>query len=106
MNWKILNVSIPVNDFKKSIEFYEMLLGKLEFSDQVFIDIFENNEDCFFGKNGFGLRLFKPKPDLLLNGKIQSRRSFVTILVNDIKSIIISNLCHIHFTNLVCQWLL
>lgn len=88
MNWKILNVSIPVNDFKKSIEFYEMLLGKLEFSDQVFIDIFENNEDCFFGKNGFGLRLFKPKPDLLLNGKIQSRRSFVTILVNDIKSII------------------
>ena len=88
MNWKILNVSIPVNDFKKSIAFYEMLLGRLEFSNEVFIDIFENNEDYFFGNNGFGLRLFKPKPDLLLNGEIQSRRSFVTILVENIGNII------------------
>ena len=88
MNWKILNVSIPVNDFKKSIAFYEMLLGKLKFSNEVFMDIFENKDDYFFGNNGFGLRLFKPKPDLLLNGKIQSRRSFVTILVKNIDSII------------------
>ena len=47
MNWKILNVSIPVNDFKKSIAFYEMLLGKLKFSNEVFMDIFENKEDYF-----------------------------------------------------------
>ena len=49
MNWKILNVSIPVNDFKKSIAFYEMLLGKLKFSNEVFMDIFENKDDCFLG---------------------------------------------------------
>ena len=88
MNWKILNVAIPVNDFKKSIAFYEMLLGKLKFSNEVFMDIFENKDVYFFVNNGFGLRLFKPKPDLLLNCKIQSRRSFVTILVKNIDSII------------------
>ena len=87
MNWKIFNVSIPVKDIKKSIEFYEMLFGKPTYSDKIFKCIFENDEDCFFGKNGFGLRLYKPKPDLSLNSGIQSRRSFVTILLSDIKTI-------------------
>ena len=64
MNWKILNVSIPVKNIKKSIEFYEMLLGKSVCTDDVMKNIFENDEDYFYGKNGFGLRLFKPKQDL------------------------------------------
>ena len=87
MNWKIFNISIPVKDIKKSIEFYQMLLGKHEGSDDMYRNIFKNKDDYFFGKNGFGLRLFKPKPDLLVGADIQSRRSFVTILVSDIVTI-------------------
>ena len=87
MNWKIFNISIPVKDIKKSIEFYEMLLGEQEDSDDMYRNIFKNKDDYFFGKNGFGLRLFKPKPDLLVSNDIQSRRSFVTILVSDIVTI-------------------
>ena len=87
MNWKILNISIPVKDIKKSKEFYEMLLGKQADSDDIYRNIFKNKDDYFFGKNGFGLRLFKPKPDLLVSNDIQSRRSFVTILVSDIDTI-------------------
>ena len=87
MNWKILNISIPVKDIKKSKEFYEMLLGKQADSDDIYRNIFKNKDDYFFGKNGFGLRLFKPKPDLLVGSDIQSRRSFVTILVSDIVTI-------------------
>ena len=87
MNWKIFNVSIPVKDINKSKQFYEMLLGKPISSDNIFNNIFENNDDCFFGKDGFGLRLYKPKPDLSLNSGIQSRRSFVTILLSDIKTV-------------------
>ena len=87
MNWKILNISIPVKDIKKSKEFYEMLLGKKVDSDDIYRNIFKNKDDYFFGKNGFGLRLFKPKPDLLVGADIQSRRSFVTILVSDIVTI-------------------
>ena len=87
MNWKILNISMPVKDIKKSKEFYEMLLGKQADSDDIYRNIFKNKDDYFFGKNGFGLRLFKPKPDLLVGADIQSRRSFVTILVSDIVTI-------------------
>ncbi len=87
MNWKILNISIPVKDIKKSKEFYKMLLGKQPDSDDIYRNIFKNKDDYFFGKNGFGLRLFKPKPDLLVGADIQSRRSFVTILVSDIVTI-------------------
>ena len=87
MNWKILNISIPVKDIKKSKEFYKMLLGKQADSDDIYRNIFKNKDDYFFGKNGFGLRLFKPKPDLLVGADIQSRRSFVTILVSDIVTI-------------------
>ena len=87
MNWKIFNVSIPVKDINKSMEFYEMLLGKPISSDNIFKSIFEYDDDCFFGKDGFGLRLYKPKPDLFLNSVIQSRRSFITILVSDIATI-------------------
>ncbi len=84
MNWKILNVSIPVKDIENSIEFYEMLLGKSVCKDNVIKNIFENDEHYFFGKNGFGLRLFKPKQDLYMKGKLQSRRTYVTILVDDL----------------------
>ena len=87
MNWKIFNVSIPVKDLEKSIEFYEILLGKLASFDNVSKIIFENDKDCFFGINGFGLRLFKPKQDLHIKSGLQSRRSYVTILVEDLGKI-------------------
>ena len=88
MNWKIFNISIPVKDLRESIKFYEMLLGERIDSDDMYRNIFKDEEDYFFGKNGFGIRLFKPKPDLLLGSNIQSRRSFVTILVSDIGAIV------------------
>ena len=89
MNWKIFNVSIPVKDLDKSKIFYNDLLGNntvdTEFYKNFFID---DNEDLFLGSNGFGVRLFKPKHDLELNDNIQSRRSYVSIIINDFESVL------------------
>ena len=87
MQWTILNVSIPVNDLKKSMEFYEMILGPPKNEGNLYQSLFENEENVFFGKQGFGLRLFKPKPDLVVSNYIQSRRSYISILVDNINSI-------------------
>ena len=87
MNWTILNVSIPVHDLEKSKEFYKMLLGIKEDKEELYQPLFENEASVFLGKKGFGLRLFKPKPDLLVLDNIQSRKSFVTILVESINKI-------------------
>ena len=87
MNWTILNVSIPVHDLDKSKEFYEMLLGITEDQEDLYQPLFHNEESVFLGDKGFGLRLFKPKPDLLVSDNIQSRRSFVTLLVESIDHI-------------------
>ena len=84
MNWTILNVSIPVHDLDKSKEFYEMILGITEDQEELYQTLFQNEESVFLGDKGFGLRLFKPKPDLLVSDNIQSRRSFVTLLVESI----------------------
>jgi catechol 2,3-dioxygenase-like lactoylglutathione lyase family enzyme len=84
MNWTILNVSIPVHDLDKSKEFYEMLLGITEDQEELYQPLFQNEESVFLGDKGFGLRLFKPKPDLQVINKIQSRRSYITILVDNI----------------------
>ena len=84
MNWTILNVSIPVHDLDKSKEFYEMLLGCKEDQEELYQPLFQNEESVFIGDKGFGLRLFKPKPDLQVINKIQSRRSYITILVDNI----------------------
>ena len=87
MNWTILNVSIPVYDLEKSSEFYEMLIGPVSNKETLYQPLFNNEESVFFGKQGFGLRLFKPKPDLSVTNHIQSRRSYVSILVDNIDSI-------------------
>ena len=87
MNWTILNVSIPVHDLDKSKEFYEMLLGITEDQEELYQPLFQNEESVFLVDKGFGLRLFKPKPDLLISDNIQSRRSFVTLLVESIEHI-------------------
>jgi len=84
MNWTILNVSIPVYDLEKSKEFYEMLLGVRKNQEELYQPLFQNEESVFLGDKGFGLRLFKPKPDLQVINKIQSRRSYITILVDNI----------------------
>ena len=41
----------------------------------------------FFGDKGFGLRLFKPIPDLSISNHIQSRRSYITLLVDNLYNI-------------------
>ena len=87
MQWTILNVSIPVHDLNKSKEFYEMILGLQKNEGNKYQSLFKNEENIFFGKQGFGLRLFKPKPDLLVSKYIQSRRSYISILVDNIDSI-------------------
>lgn len=87
MNWTILNVSIPVHDLDKSKQFYEMLLGSDHNSEILYQPLFDNEENIFFGRQGFGLRLFKPKPDLLVSNYIQSRRSYISILVENIDKI-------------------
>ena len=87
MNWTILNVSIPVHDLDKSKQFYEMLIGSAQNSEILYQPLFDNEENIFFGRQGFGLRLFKPKPDLLVSNYIQSRRSYISILVENIDKI-------------------
>ena len=87
MNWTILNVSIPVQDLDKSKQFYEMLLGSDHNSEILYQPLFDNEENIFFGRQGFGLRLFKPKPDLLVSNYIQSRRSYISILIENIDKI-------------------
>ena len=87
MNWTILNVSIPVHDLDKSKQFYEMLLGSDHNSEIIYQPLFDNEENIFFGRQGFGLRLFKPKPDLLVSNYIQSRRSYISILIENIEKI-------------------
>ena len=88
MKWKILNISIPVKDLVRSKSFYEMLLGRENINKKEIDLIFGQDKNCFFGFQGFGVRLFTPKPDLLLKGKLQSRRSFITILVDEIDPVI------------------
>ena len=75
MQWTILNVSIPVHDLNKSKKFYEMILGLQKNEGNKYQSLFENEENVFFGKQGFGLMLFKPKPDLVVSNYIKSRRS-------------------------------
>ena len=89
MNWKIFNVSIPVKDLEKSKIFYNDLLGNNTVDTDFYKNFFsDDNEDLFLGSNGFGVRLFKPKHDLELNDNIQSRRSYVSIIINDFESVL------------------
>ena len=87
MNWTILNVSIPVYDLQKSKQFYDMLIGYNDDQETLYQNLFKNEESVFFGDKGFGLRLFKPIPDLLISNHIQSRRSYITLLVDNLENI-------------------
>ena len=89
MNWKIFNVSIPVKDIEKSKIFYNDILGNNTVDTEFYKNFFsDDNEDIFLGSNGFGVRLFKPKHDLELNDNIQSRRSYVSIIISDFESVL------------------
>ena len=89
MNWKIFNVSIPVKDLEKSKIFYNDLLGNNTVDTDFYKNFFsDDNEDLFLGSTGFGVRLFKPKHDLELNDNIQSRRSYVSIIISDFESVL------------------
>ena len=89
MNWKIFNVSIPVKDIEKSKIFYNDILGNNTVDSEFYKNFFsDDNEDIFLGSNGFGVRLFKPKHDLELDDNIQSRRSYVSIIINDFESVL------------------
>ena len=89
MNWKIFNVSIPVKDLDKSKIFYNDLLGNNTVDTEFYKNFFsDDNEDIFLGSNGFGVRLFKPKHDLELNDNIQSRRSYVSIIISNFESVL------------------
>ena len=87
MNWTILNVSIPVYDLQKSKQFYDMLIDYNENQKILYQTLYKNEESIFFGDKGFGLRLFKPIPDLSISNHIQSRRSYITLLVDNLENI-------------------
>ena len=84
MNWKILNVSIPVKNLDESKDFYNKLLNN-ELEDKLFYrNFFEDyNDDIFLGEGGFGIRLYIPKQDLEFNGTIQSRRTYITLIIEN-----------------------
>ena len=89
MNWKIFNVSIPVKDIEKSKIFYNDILGNNTVDSEFYKNFFsDDNEDIFLGSNGFGVRLFKPKHDLELDDNIQSRRSYVSIIISDFETVL------------------
>ena len=87
MNWSILSVSIPVHDLEKSKNFHQLLIPYNEKQEIFYQSLFKKDESVFFGNRGLGLRLFKPKPDLELKKMMQSRRSYVSILVDNILNI-------------------
>ena len=91
MEWKILHISVPVKDIARSILFYSMIIDITNDENTSHKVFFENNNDRFWGANGFGFRIFKPKPDLLIKNNLQSRRSYLSILIEDI-SVLKSNL--------------
>ena len=89
MNWKIFNVSIPVKDIEKSKIFYNDILGNNTVDSEFYKNFFsDDNGDIFLGSNGFGVRLFKPKHDLELNDNIQSRRSYVSIIISNFEAVL------------------
>ena len=96
MNWKILNVSIPVKNLEESKDFYNKLLNN-ELEDKLFYkNFFEDyNEDIFLGESGFGIRLYIPKQDLEFNGIIQSRRTYVTLIIENFDLVLELSLIHI-----------
>ena len=91
MEWKILNVSVPVKDIAQSMSFYRMIIDINDDENSSQRVFFKNNDDRFWGTNGFGFRIFKPKPDLLIKNDLQSRRSYLSILIEDI-SVLKNNL--------------
>ena len=88
MKWIILNVSIPVHNLKKSQKFYEMILGETSNKEDLYQTLFKSDQSIFIGNKGFGLRLYKPKVDLLLKDTIQSRRTYVSIIVDNMDQIL------------------
>jgi len=87
MNWTILNISIPVYDLLKSKKFYQLFFPYKEEQEILFQPLFNNEESIFFGDRGLGLRLFRVRPDLEVIDNIQSRRTYVSILVDNILKI-------------------
>jgi len=72
---------------KNQKKFYQLIFPHQDKQETLYQNIFEKEESVYFGNKGLGLRLFKPMPDLKLNDKIQSRRSYVSILVDNILKI-------------------
>ena len=63
-----------------------MLIGYNENQEILYQTLYKNEESIFFGDKGFGLRLFKPIPDLSISNHIQSRRSYITKQTSGSKS--------------------
>ena len=65
--------------------------GSTEFENDdnrtAYLSTINNEESIFFGDKGFGLRLYKPIPDLSISNHIQSRRSYITLLVDNLENI-------------------
>ena len=51
-----------------------MLIGYNENQKILYQTLFNNEESIFFGDKGFGLRLYKPIPDLSISNHINNKK--------------------------------
>ena len=84
MFWDICRISIPVFDIKESKKFYDLLLNdKISSSDQL-----AKVDECFVPGGNCELRLYRLKNIFNDNNHFQSRRTYPSILINNLNHII------------------
>ena len=88
MNWNVSRVSIPVFDIKKTVEFYNYILNE---EDGISYKKNINEHECFISGGNIELKLFKLKNQLKNDFQVQSRRTFVSLLIENI-NLLIENL--------------
>ena len=78
MNWNVSRVSIPVFDLKKTVEFFNYILNEGDtISPQ------KNENECFILGGNIELKLFKLQNELKNDFHFQSKRTFVSLLIEN-----------------------
>ena len=78
MNWNVSRVSIPVFDLKKTVEFFNYILNK---DDGISPQKNGNEHEHFFLGGNIELKLFKLQNELKNDFHFQSKRTFVSLLI-------------------------
>ena len=88
MNWKVSRVSIPVFDLKKTVEFFNYILNE---NDGISPQKKGNEHESFILGGNIELKLFKLQNELKNDFQFQSKRTFVSLLIEN-TNLIIKNL--------------